>query len=220
VLSFVLARSGALTTGIGHAQAFVKSRADLPAPNLQLAFSAFAFDVTEKGNLELRKEPSVSTFVALMRPQSRGRIELRSADPDEAPRISHQLLGVEDDVQQMVDGLEIARKIMAQPAIAPHVTREVRPGEEMHSREALGHYVRAATIPMYHPVGTAKMGRVDDEDAVVGPDCLVRGLDGLWVADASIMPTIPQGNTNATAIMIGERASDLILATLGERLAA
>ena len=220
VLSFVLARSGALTTGIGHAQAFVKSREGLPAPNLQLAFSAFAFDVTPKGNLELRKESSVSTFVALMRPASRGRIDLRSADPDEPPIIRHRLLGEEDDVQQLVDGLEIARSIMAQPAIAPHVTAEVRPGAQLDSREALGRYVRAATIPMFHPVGTAKMGAADDPEAVVGPDCRLRGVDGLWVADASIMPTIPQGNTNATAIMIGERASDLILDRLKAKLAA
>ena len=220
VLSFVLARSGALTTGIGHAQAFVKSREGLPAPNLQLAFSAFAFDVTPKGNLALRKESSVSTFVALMRPASRGRIELRSTDPDDAPLIRHRLLGDEDDVEQLVDGLKIARRIMAQPAIAPHVTAEVRPGAQLDSREALGRYVRAATIPMFHPVGTAKMGAADDPEAVVGPDCRLCGIDGLWVADASIMPTIPQGNTNATAIMIGERASDLILDRLKAKLAA
>jgi len=73
-------------------------------------------------------------------------------------------------------------------------------------------YVGAATIPMFHPVGTAKMGAADDSMAVVGPDCALRGIAGLWVVDASIMPTIPQGNTNATAIMIGERASDLVLA--------
>ena len=85
--------------------------------------------------------------------------------------------------------------------------------------EALGSYVRAATIPMFHPVGTAKMGAADDPLAVVGPDCAVRGVAGLWVADASIMPTIPQGNTNATAIMIGERASDLILDGLKAKLA-
>jgi len=220
VLAFALARNGALTTGIGHAQAFVKTRAGLPTPNLQLAFSAFAFDVTAKGNLELRKESSVSTFVALMRPASRGRIELRSADPNDAPIIRHRLLGDEDDVQQLIDGLEIARRIMAQPALAPHVTAEVRPGAQADTREALGHYVRAATIPMFHPVGTAKMGAADDPAAVVGPDCGLRGIDGLWVADASIMPTIPQGNTNATAIMIGERASDLILDALKERMAA
>jgi choline dehydrogenase len=220
VLALAVARTGALTTGIGHAQAFVKSREGLPAPNLQLAFSAFAFDVTEKGNLALRRESSVSTFVALMRPQSRGRISLRANDPDAPPKIEHLLLGDEDDVQQLVDGLEIARAIMTQPAIAPHVTAEVRPGEELATRDQLGFYVRAATIPMFHPVGTAKMGAADDAQAVVGPDCRVHGLAGLWVADASIMPTIPQGNTNATAIMIGERASDLILKAVRGKLAA
>jgi choline dehydrogenase len=220
VIALAIARTGALTTGIGHAQAFVKSRGGLPAPNLQLAFSAFAFDVTEKGNLELRKESSVSTFVALMRPQSRGRITLRSADPDAPPKIEHLLLGDEDDVAQLVDGLEIARKIMTEPAIAAHVKGEVRPGAELTTREQLGFYVRAATIPMFHPVGTAKMGRADDPQAVVGADCRVRGVDGLWVADASIMPTIPQGNTNATAIMIGERASDLILGAPRGKMAA
>jgi choline dehydrogenase len=220
VIALAIARTGALTTGIGHAQAFVKSRGELPAPNLQLAFSAFAFDVTEKGNLELRKESSVSTFVALMRPQSRGRITLRSADPDAPPKIEHLLLGDEDDVAQLVDGLEIARKIMTEPAIAAHVKGEVRPGAELTTREQLGFYVRAATIPMFHPVGTAKMGRADDPQAVVGADCRVRGVDGLWVADASIMPTIPQGNTNATAIMIGERASDLILGASRGKMAA
>ena len=220
VLALAIARTGALTTGIGHAQAFVRSHDGLPAPNLQLAFSAFAFDVTEKGNLALRPESSVSTFVALMRPQSRGRITLHSNAPDAPPVIEYLLLGDEGDVEQLIDGLEIARAIMAQPAIAPHVTREVRPGADLATREQLGFYVRAATIPMFHPVGTAKMGAADDPKAVVGPDCRVRGLDGLWVADASIMPTIPQGNTNATAIMIGERASDLILDRLRGKLAA
>jgi choline dehydrogenase len=220
VLALAIARTGALTTGIGHAQAFLKSREGLPAPNLQLAFSAFAFDVTDKGNLVLRRESSVSTFVALMRPQSRGRIGLRSADPNAPPLIEHLLLGDEDDVEQLIDGLEIARRVMAQPAIAPHVKSEVRPGEALAARDQLGFYVRAATIPMFHPVGTAKMGAVDDPNAVVGPDCRVRGVAGLWVADASIMPTIPQGNTNATAIMIGERASDLILGAVRGKTAA
>jgi len=220
VLALAIRRGGALTTGIGHAQAFVKSRPGLPAPNLQLAFSAFAFDITAQGNLALRKEASVTTLVGLMRPQSRGLIELRSGDHDAAPVIRHRLLGEADDIEQLVDGLEIARKVMAQPAIAGHVTGEVRPGAALADREALSHYVRAATIPMFHPVGTARMGAADDPAAVVGPDCRVRGLDGLWVADASIMPTIPQGNTNATAIMIGERASDLILAGAKAKMAA
>ncbi|MBT2133292.1 FAD-dependent oxidoreductase [Croceibacterium sp. LX-88] len=214
VLELAFARSGALTTGIGHAQAFVKSREGLPAPNLQLAFSAFAFEITPKGNLALAKDAAVSTFIAVMRPKSRGRISLRSGDPYAAPLIEHRLLGEEDDAAQLVEGLEIARKIMAQPAIAPQVKAEIRPGASADSREALRGYVGAATIPMFHPVGTAKMGAASDPLAVTGPDCAVRGVQGLWVADASIMPTIPQGNTNATSIMIGERASDLVLGGL------
>ena len=206
VLKLAFARSGALTTGIGHAQAFVRSREGLPAPNLQLAFSAFAFEITPKGNLALANDSAVSTFVAVMRPKSRGRVSLRSSDPDAAPLIEYRLLGDEDDAAQLVEGLEIARRIMAQPAIARHVTGEIRPGPG-----DLRGYVGAATIPMFHPVGTAKMGAKNDSLAVVGPDCGVRGVAGLWVADASIMPAIPQGNTNATAIMIGECASDLIL---------
>ncbi|TIX50789.1 glucose-methanol-choline oxidoreductase [Alteraurantiacibacter aquimixticola] len=211
---FLFGRSGALTTGIGHAQAFVKSRADLPAPNLQLAFSAFAFDVTPTGNLELRAESSVSTFIALTRPESRGEVLLGSSDPDAPPVIRHQLIGEEDDALQLVEGLEIARRIMAQPALVGQVTAEVRPGMDASGVDRLMPYVRAATIPMYHPVGTVRMGAADDADAVLTPDCRVKGVEGLWVADASIMPTIPQGNTNATAIMIGERASDLVLKAL------
>jgi choline dehydrogenase len=221
LMSLAFTRSGALTTGIGHAHAFVKSRPGLPAPNLQLAFSAFAFDVTQKGNLALRPESSVTTFVALMRPESRGKVSLRSADPNAAPLIEHQLIGHEDDALQLAEGLLMARQIMDQPALAAAAPTELRPGRELDSPEALLPYVRAATIPMYHPVGTARMGTADDPQAVVRPDCAVRGLTGLWVVDASIMPTIPQGNTNATAIMIGERASDLIRqAVTGKALAA
>ena len=213
-LSFLFSRSGALTTGIGHAQAFVKSRANLPAPNLQLAFSAFAFDVTEKGNLELRKESSVSTFVALMRPQSRGEVLLREGDPRGAPMIRHQLIGVEDDAVQLAEGLQIARRIMQQPAIGGAVTSEVRPGPQADDIEKLVGYLKMATLPMYHPVGTARMGAPSEPMTVTRPDTAVKGVEGLWIADASIMPTIPQGNTNATSIMIGERASDLVLKQL------
>ncbi|MXO66819.1 GMC family oxidoreductase [Altericroceibacterium endophyticum] len=214
LLSLAVKRSGALTTGIGHAQAFVRSREDLPAPNLQLAFSAFAFDVTDKGNLALSKKSSVSTFIALMRPSSRGTVTLRSNDPHDAPKISHLLLGDEDDVLQLVEGIQIARKIMGQDAIASTVLSEVRPGENLASNEALSHYVRAATIPMYHPVGTAKMGAKADPMAVVDSECRLYGVDGLWVADASIMPSLPAGNTNATSIMIGDKASDHVLAQI------
>jgi choline dehydrogenase len=215
VLKLAFAGSGALTTGIGHAQAFVKTRKGLPVPNIQLAFSAFAFDITPQGNLALRPQSSISTLAGLMRPSSRGRVSLRSPDPAEKPKIEHQLLGSDDDAAQLVEGLQIARRIVAQPALAPYVTSEVRPGAAADNKAALTGYVRAATIPMFHPVGTAKMGAASDKQAVVGPGLELHGIERLWVADASVMPTIPQGNTNATSIMIGEKASDLVLAALG-----
>jgi len=201
---------GALSTGIGHAQAFVRSRPGLPAPNLQLAFSAFSFEVTPQGNVLLRPESSVATFVGLMRPNSRGRITLRSPDPKDPPLIEHRLLGGDDDVAQLVEGLQLARRITEQNAMAPLVKTETRPGPALAEAEALADYVRAWTMSMYHPVGTAKMGAADDPLAVLDPGLRLRGIGGLWVADASVMPAIPQGNTNATCIMIGERAAELI----------
>ena len=211
VLAMLAKRTGALTTGIGHAQAFVKTRKDLEVPNIQLAFSAFAFDITPQGNLALRPTPSVTTLVGLMRPQTRGSVSLASAEADAAPVIRFELLGNDDDKAQLIEGLQIAREVMDQTAIGGIVTNEVRPGAAADSAEALAGYVGAATIPMYHPVGTARMGARDDASAVVDPSCAVIGVEGLYVADASIMPTIPQGNTNATSIMIGERASELVL---------
>jgi choline dehydrogenase len=201
---------GALSTGIGHAQAFVRSREGLPAPNLQLAMSAFSFEVTPTGNVLLKPESSIATFVGLMRPSYRGRITLRGPDPAAPPIIEHQLLGSDDDVEQLVEGLQIARKVVQQPAIAPLITAEQRPGPDLASAEALRDYVRLATISMFHPVGTAKMGAYGDPMAVLDAGLKLRGIEGLWVADASAMPAIPQGNTNATCIMIGEKAADLV----------
>lgn len=214
VMKFALARKGALTTAIGHAQAFVKSRADLPAPNLQISFAAFAFDFDEQGRLMLRPNQSISTLVGLMRPRNRGRITLRSADPLVPPVIAHQQLSSTDDIDQIVEGIGIARDILRQTAMAPFIKGELRPGAAMTDPAQLRDYVRMASIPLYHPVGTAKMGHRDDPMAVVDSDLKLIGVEGLWVADASIMPTLPQGNTNATAIMIGDKGSDHVIRTL------
>ena len=214
VMKFALARKGALTTAIGHAQAFVKSRADLPAPNLQISFAAFAFDFDEQGRLMLRPNPSISTLVGLMRPRNRGRITLRSADPLAPPVIAHQQLSSTDDIDQIVEGIGIARDILCQSAVASFIKGELRPGAAMTDPAQLRDYVRMASIPLYHPVGTAKMGHRDDPMAVVDSDLKLIGVEGLWVADASIMPTLPQGNTNATAIMIGDKGSDHVIRTL------
>ena len=214
VARFALRRQGILTTSIAHAQALVKSRPELPAPNLQIAFAAFAFDLDERGRLVLRDKPSVSTLIGLMRTSHRGSITLRSNDPLAPPVIRHQLLGSDDDIDQIVEGIGIARGIMAQPAIARFVTGEVRPGEIFASPADLREYVRMASITLYHPVGTCKIGRADDDMAVLDADLRVRGVDGLWVADASVMPSLPAGNTNATAIMIGDKGADHVLRTL------
>ncbi|WIW90988.1 GMC family oxidoreductase N-terminal domain-containing protein (plasmid) [Sphingobium sp. V4] len=217
LLRYALARRGALTTAIGHAQAFVKSRPDLPAPNLQISFAAFAFDFDEKGRLMLRRNPSVSTLVGLMRPSHRGRISLASADPSDAPKIEHRQLGSEDDIDQIVEGIGIARSILSEAPIAAHIRSELRPGKALTDPEQLRAYVQMASIPLYHPVGTARMGRVDDAQAVVDPDLAVIGVDGLWVADASVMPSLPAGNTNATAIMIGDKGADHVLRGIRQR---
>jgi len=214
LLKFAALRTGALTTGIGHAQAFVHGRPGLPAPNLQISFAAFAFDFDEQGRLMLRKDAAVSTLIGLMRPSARGRITLRSADPLAPPVIAHQQLGSEDDIEQIVEGIAIARKIMEAAPMAAQITGEVRPGAALDAPEALREYVKLASIALYHPVGTAKIGAAEDLMAVVDPDLAVNGVEGLWVADASIFPSLPAGNTNATAIMVGDKGSDHVLKAL------
>jgi choline dehydrogenase len=214
LLQFIFRRRGALTTAIGHAQAFVKSRPNLPAPNLQIAFAPFAFDLDAKSRLVLREKPSISQAIFLVRPKARGSLALRTANPLDLPLIRHQLYADEDDVRQVAEGIDIARQIVRQPALARFVTGESRPGPAATGEALLG-YCRMAAIPGFHPVGTCRMG--SDADAVVDPDLAVRGIAGLWVADASVFPRITAGNTNATCIMIGDKGAAHVLKTLGLR---
>jgi choline dehydrogenase len=124
------------------------------------------------------------------------------------PVIRHRLLGGEGDLERLARGIEMGRDLLAQPSLARHVVEEVRPGPAF-AGNALRGYLQSAAIPLYHPVGTCRMGQ--DELAVVDPDLAVRGVEHLWVADASVMPTLPSGNTNATAIMIGDKGADHVL---------
>ena len=214
---FILRRRGVLTTSVGQAQAFLRTRPGLKVPNIQISFTCFAFDLDGEGKLVLRHDNAVSTVVCVSRPQSRGTLTLRSADPLAPPVIRHQLLAVEDDVEQLAEGLEIARQIMEQPQIKPYVTSEVRPGQGVTGK-VLRDYCHLASIPLYHPVGTCRMGV--DADAVVDPDLRVRGVEGLWVADASVFPALASGNTNATAMMIGDKGSDHVLGAIRNAAAA
>ena len=209
-LQFTLMRKGAATTGIAHVVGFIKSRPELDIPDLQIHFSPFAYDFGTEG-ATLAKERACGAAVNVCRPNARGQITLESGDPGAPPVIEHQLLGSDEDVATLIRGIRIVREIFAATPMANVTQGERLPGPDVQSDDALEEAIRAMAFPMYHPVGTAKMGRDDDPMAVLSPDLEVRGIKGLRVADASIMPRLISANTNAAAIMIGEKASDLIL---------
>jgi choline dehydrogenase len=208
---FVFRRRGAITTSMCHAQAFVRTNDCEPVPDVQISFTAFAFDINAVGRAVLHKQPAVSLTICVARPRSRGRIMLRANDPLAPPIIRHELLGASEDIERLARGITMGRELLAQPALAPYILEETRPGPSI-SEEGLRNYVRRAAIPLYHPVGTCRIGQ--DDLAVVDPDLRVRGVSQLWVADASVMPTLPVGNTNATAIMIGDKGADHVLRTV------
>ena len=212
-LDFLFRRRGIITASMAHGQSFIQTREDAPAPNLQISFTAFAFDLDEQGRLQMRRTPAVSTVVCVSRPHTRGRLLLRSADAHAAPVIDHQLLGDERDLEDIISGIRHIRRIMQHPKMRTYITETIRPGDAVEG-EDLRMYARMAAFPMYHPVGTCRMGRGDD--AVTDARLKVHGFDNLWVADASVMPSLPAGNTNGTAIMIGDKGSDHVLRALGK----
>jgi choline dehydrogenase-like flavoprotein len=146
----------------------------------------------------------------LIYPKSRGTIRLASADPAAAPVIDPAYLSDPDDGELLLDGMELIREVMASKLIAGDISLELSPGADYPDRAALAKELPNRATTVYHPVGTCRMGT--DERAVVDPWLRVRGIDGLRVADASIMPSITGGNTNAPAMMIGEHAATLMLA--------
>lgn len=192
---------------------FVKTGPDQPRPDLQFLTIPWAYpepndDTVDKGVIS--KVPSFTVMPILLRPQSRGTLRLRSADPSVAPAIDPAFLVDDRDAQLLVRGLQLTREIAAASPVDRYLQTEAFPGPQARSEEALRAHLRLAGKTVYHPVGTCRMGV--DGDAVVDPSLRLRGVEGLRVADASIMPTIPGGNTNAPSICIGEKAADLIRA--------
>jgi choline dehydrogenase len=143
-----------------------------------------------------------------LRPRSRGSLSLRSADPDAHPLIDSNLLEDPYDLEHTIEGIKICQSIMSQDALRPYLRREFAPGPAVKTREQYAQYARNMAQTGYHLVGSCRMGV--DERAVVGPDLRVRGVEALRVCDASIMPEVVSSNTNGPAIMIGEKAADLI----------
>lgn len=216
VYDFMAKRSGALTFPVGHAHAFIRTREGLPAPNVQVIFSPSAFDHHEKGATPYRK-PAVTMAVGLCRVRSRGRITLRSPDPLEAPRIDYSLLDDPDDARQLAEGVAFARRLATTRSFGKFVVDERKPGIDASQGRELEDAIRNQSFLMYHACGTCRMGPSHDSGAVVAPDLRVHGLEGLWIADASVMPTVPAGNINASCLMIAEKAADLIRSAHGAR---
>ncbi|WP_354677040.1 GMC family oxidoreductase [Cupriavidus plantarum] len=201
-------RSGMLTSNFAEAGGFVRSHPHLLEPDLQLHF---VVGMADDHMRHLNLGHGYSCHVCVLRPRSRGEVRLRSADMREAPRIDPRYLSDPADVDDMLSGLRIVREIFAQPRLSCFGGRELYSGHlrlDGSDDDAARAHIRAHADTIYHPVGTCRMGM--DAMAVVDPHLRARGVEGLRVVDASVMPTLVGGNTNAPAIMIGERAHDLI----------
>lgn len=190
------------------AGAFIRSRAGVEHPDLQLTFMSLAI---KPGTAESMREHAFQVHIDLMRPTSLGRVRLQGTSPDQAPQIVFNYLATERDRADMRAAVRLVRDIVEQPAFDALRGDEISPGSECQSDDALDSWARATTETGYHAAGTCKMGPASDPEAVVDPELRVHGINGLRVVDASIMPVIVSGNTNAPTIMIAEKASDMIL---------
>ncbi len=205
-LRYAAFRTGPLTIAAGTSGAFFRTNPRLASPDIQIHFLPFS---TDKMGENLHSFSGFTASVCQLRPESRGSLRIRSADPAAPPEIRINYLASEVDRTANIEGLKILRKILRAPALAPYVVEEVDPGDKVTSDEALLAYCRARGTTIYHPTSTCRMG--NDPLAVVDQRLRVRGTDGLRVIDASVMPNLVSGNTNAPVIMIAEKASDMIL---------
>jgi choline dehydrogenase len=206
-LRYALFRKGFLTVGAGYAGGFFKTDRSMATPDVQLHFILFSADAVGQ---KLHPFPGFLASVCQLRPESRGFVRIKSADPAQAPAIQPRYLSDPIDRDVMTAGMQLLRKIMGQQALARYIVEELVPGKSVASDADLLEFARQKGTTVFHPTSTCRMGA--DAKAVVDERLRVRGFDGLRVADASIMPTVVSGNTNAACVMIGEKASDMILA--------
>ena len=205
-LRYVLSRKGLLSIGAGYAGAFLRTRPELASPDVQIHFLIFS---TETAGAKLHPFSGFMASACQLRPESRGFVRIKSADPLVPPAIQPRYLSSRVDCDTIVAGLKRLREVMNQPVMRRLIAEERLPGEQCASDADLLAYARATGTTVYHPTSTCRMGA--DAAAVVDERLRVRGFERLRVIDASIMPTVVSGNTNAAAVMIGEKGADLVL---------
>jgi choline dehydrogenase len=208
-INWLLFGRGPATSPYPHAVAFMASGGRGDQADVQVQLGPYAFTFDENGVIPHNK-PAISAAVNIAYPKSRGRITLRTKQPEDGVRIDHKMFEAEEDLNDLIAACRSVREILAGPAFAETRVAERMPGADVQSDDEWADFLRRTAFLGYHPVGTCRMG--SDENSVVTPDLKVRGVTGLRVADASIMPDLPSGNTNGTALMIGEKAADLIAA--------
>lgn len=206
-LRYLLTKTGPVTSNVCEGGAFVSSVDDTEWPDNQMHF--LPAYVVDHGRMKIEGH-GMTLNTAYLRPEARGTVTLRSANPLDAPLIDPNFLGVEEDLKRSINCFKMAREIFAQPALSGLIEQEYLPGSDCKTDSEIADYVREWSKTDYHPVGTCKMG--SDDMAVVDTQLRVHGLDGLRVIDSSIMPTLVSGNTNAPSIMIGEKGAAIVLA--------
>ena len=209
-LQYLLFHKGPLTSNGICAGGFARSDARLDRPDIQLNFSVWSFAERTRAGVRPHPFPGFTISAVHLRPDARGSVRLKSPDPLAAPEIRFNFLKSRYDIAALTAGMRLARTITRQPALAPYVAEELVPGGAIDSDAEFEAAIRRHGVSNLHPVGTCRMGA--DAEAVCDPRLRVNGLAGLRVVDASVMPSVPAGNTNAPTIMIAEKAADMILA--------
>jgi choline dehydrogenase len=206
-LRYIMSRKGLLTIGAGYAGAFLRTRPEVATPDVQIHFLIFSADAA---GAVLHGFPGFMASVCQLRPESRGFVRIKSRDPSVPPAIQPRYLSARSDCDTVAAGMKAMRRIMNEPAMRRYIAQERAPGEHCVSDGELLAFARDTGTTVYHPTSTCRMG--PDPLAVVDERLRVRGFERLRVIDASIMPTVVSGNTNAAAVMIGEKGADMVLA--------
>jgi choline dehydrogenase len=213
-LQYVLARKGPLSLSLNQGGGFFRARSDSARPDIQLYFSPLTYEKTPPGVRALMRPDPFPGFIlsaSPCRPTSLGHLQIRSSDPHEAPAIHPNYLSTNHDVEELLAGARFLRRLAETPSMAAIIAEELKPGPSVQSDEERIADIRARSYSVFHPVSTCRMGP-DAAESVVDHRLLVHNLGHLRVIDASIFPAVTSGNTNAPAIMVGEKGADLVLA--------